>query len=136
MTKFEKTVRTHFDFLIHEFGFTLTSDDDGVRYDAPTLYVGLGSSKGEIDLILGVKVDTDTIRPYASHVFGIDEIVRYYKTGPFPVFASFPAIPGVSEEERFVIYLATLARKYCGEILRGDLTVLERLSVNRGAKRP
>jgi hypothetical protein len=120
--------------LITDFGFGLTSDDDGVRYDAAILYVEISSSKREIDLIFGVKVDTDTMRPYVSHVFSLAEVVRYYKTGPFPVFGSFPAIPGISEEERYVIYLATLTKKYCGDILRGDITALERLSLNRGAK--
>jgi hypothetical protein len=50
------------------------------------------------------------------------------------VFASFSAIPGVSEEERYLIYLATLTKKYCADILLGDITPFERLSVNRGAK--
>jgi hypothetical protein len=134
MTEFGKSVRIHFDFLINDFGFALTSDDDPIRYDAATLYVEIWSSKGEIDLIFGVKVDTDTIRPYVSHMFSLDEIVRYYKTGPFPGFASFSPIPGISEEQRFLIYLATLTKKYCGDILRGDITALERLSLNRGAK--
>jgi hypothetical protein len=135
MTEFGESVRTHFDFLISDFGFALTSSGNGgTRYDAATLYVAIGSSKGEIDLIFGVKVDTETIRPYVSHIFSLDEVVRYYKTGPFPVFGSFSAIPGIGDEQRYVIYLATLTKKYCGDILRGDLTALERLSVNRGAK--
>ena len=116
----------------NDFGFALTSDDEPVRYDAATLYVEIWSSKGEIDLIFGVKVDTDIIRPYVSHVFSLAEVVRYHKTGPFPGFGSFPAIPGITEEQRFLIYLATLTKKYCGDILRGEIAALERLSLNRG----
>jgi len=134
MTEFGKAVRRDFEFLINEFGFALTSDDDPVRYDAATLYVEIWSSKDEIDLIFGVKVDTDILRPYVSHIFSLAEVVRYYKTGPFPGFGSFSAIPGITEEQRYLIYLATLTKKYCGDILRGDITALERLSVNRGAK--
>jgi len=129
-------VQTHFDFLIRDFGFTRTSDKDPLRYDTATLYVELWSGKGDIDLIFGVKIDTETIRPYVSHVFGIAEIVRYYKTGPFPAFESFSGVPELDKEERFLIYLSTLTKKYCGDILRGDLTALERLSQNRGAKHP
>jgi len=62
----------------NDFGFALTSDDDPVRYDSATLYVEIWSSKGEVDLIFGVKVDTDIIRPYVSHVFSLAEVVRYY----------------------------------------------------------
>ncbi|HXV14352.1 MAG TPA: hypothetical protein VEC56_09125 [Candidatus Krumholzibacteria bacterium] len=135
MTDFAKTVRTHFDFLASDFGFVPTSEDaGGVRYDSATLCVEIGAGKGEIDLVFRVKVDTDVLRPYISHVFSLAEVVRYYKTGPFPRFDSFPPIPGASEEQRYVIYLAALTRNYCEEILRGDITALERLSVNRGAK--
>lgn len=126
-----KHVRKHFEFLIHDFGFALKSDGDSVRYDSATLYVEIGSGKGETDLIVVLKVDTDTIRPYVSHLFSLTEIVRYYKTGPFPTLESFPLIAGISEEERVVIYLATLTKKYCGEILRGDITPLEMLSACR-----
>ena len=132
MKGFGKSVRRDFDFLTNDFGFALTSDDDPVRYDAATLYVEIWSSKGEIDLIFGVEVDTDIIRPYVSHVFSLAEVVRYHKTGPFPGFGSFPAIPGITEEQRFLIYLATLTKKYCGDILRGEIAALERLSLNRG----
>ena len=133
--EFERSVHTHFDFLVRDFGFALTSSgEDAVRYDATTLYVAIGSGKGEIDLHFGVKIDTDTIRPYVSHLFSIAEVVRYYKTGPFPVLSTVPAMPGTSDEQRHVIHLAALTKKYCGEILRGDLTALERLSLNRGAR--
>ena len=134
MTEFVMSVRTHFDFLIHDFGFAPTSDDKAVRYDADKLYVQIGSGQGEIDLFFVVKVDTEIIRPYVSHMFSLDRVVRYYKTGPFPVFGSFPAVPGTTEEERYLIYLATLTKQYCGVILRGDITPLERLSQNPGAK--
>jgi hypothetical protein len=134
MTEFWACVRTHFDFLINDFGFALTSAEDPIRYDAATLYVEVWWDKGQIDLIVGVKIDTEIIRPFVSHRFSIDEIVRYYKTGPFPTFGSFAPMPGVTEEKRFVIYLAVLTKKYCGDILRGDMTALERLSRNRGAK--
>jgi len=67
-------------------------------------------------------------------VVSLPEIVRHRKTGPFPTFASFPPIPGVSEAEQFVRYLATLTKRYCGDILGGDVTTLEHLSRNRGAK--
>lgn len=130
------TVRTHFDFLITDFGFTRTSDDDPVRYDAATLYVEIGSSKGAIDLLFGVKVDTDVLRPYVSHRFSLDEVVRYYKQGPFPTFASFAGAPDAPRNERYLMYLAGLTKKYCGDILRGDITPFERLSGNRGAKHP
>jgi len=49
MTEFGRSVQTHFDFLINDFGFALTSsDDDGARYDVATLYVAIWSSKGLI----------------------------------------------------------------------------------------
>ena len=127
-------IRTHFDFLITDFGFARTSDDDPVRYDAATLYVEIESSKAEIDLMFGVKADTDVLRPYVSHRFSLDEVVRYYKHGPFPVFASFAGDPDAARDERFVMYLAGLTKQYCGDILRGDLAPFESLSVNRGAK--
>ena len=128
--------QSHFDFLIRDFGFARTSEKDPVRYDTATLYVEIWSGKGEIDLIFGVKIDTEAIRPFVSHVFSIAEIVRYYKTGPFPAFDSFSAVPELDKEERFLIYLASLTKKYCGDILRGDLTPLERLSQKRSAKHP
>ena len=134
MTAFGKCVRTHFDFLVDDFGFALTSDDDTVRYDATTLSVEIWSSKGEVDLIFGVKGDTDIIRPYMTHLFSLADVVRYYKRGPFPGIGSFPTSPGMTEEQRSVIYLATLTKRYCGGILRGDITPLERLTLNRGAK--
>jgi hypothetical protein len=102
MTEFWACVRKHFDFLIKDFRFAQTAAVDPVRYDAATLYVEVWRDKGQIDLIVGVKVDTEIIRPYVSHRFSIAEIVRYYKTGPFPTLASFrpcrksPARNGVS----------------------------------------
>ena len=134
MTEFSESARTHFDFLISEHGFTRTSDDGPVRYDIGHLYVEIWSGPGEIDLHFGVKVDTDVIRPYLSHRFSLNEVIRYYKTGPFPTFESYPRVQGVSERERYLMYLATLTKKYCADILRGDITVFERLSLNRDAK--
>jgi len=119
MMEFGTCVRRHFDFLIDDFGFALTSAEHPVRYDAATLYVEVWWDKGQIDLVVGVKVDTEVLRPYVSHRFSIAEIVRYYKTGPFPTLASFPPMPEVAREERSVIYLAALAKKYCGDIFRG-----------------
>jgi hypothetical protein len=136
MEEFSKSVRTHFDFLVHDFGFALTSDGDPVRYDTGALYVELWSAKGEVDLFFGVKIDTDILRPYVSHRFSLAEVVRYYKTGPFPTFESFSSAPGIPEPERYMMYLSTLAKRYCSSILSGDITALERLSVNRGAKHP
>jgi hypothetical protein len=134
MTEFGTCVRKHFDFLINDFGFALTSAENPVRYHAGRLYVEIWWDKGQIDLVVGVKVDTEVIRPYVSHRFSIAEIVRYYKSGPFPTLDSFCLTPEVTREERCVIYLAVLTKKYCGNILRGDITPLERLSQNRGAK--
>ena len=134
MTAFATSVRRHFDFLIDDFGFAPASDDSGVRYDADKLYVLIGQGQGEIDLAFVVKVDTEAIRPYMSHMFSLDRVVRYFKDGPFPVFASFPAVPGVTEEERYLVYLAALTKRYCKDILRGDITPLERLTTNPGAK--
>jgi hypothetical protein len=127
-------IRRHFDFLISEYGFTCTSDNSSVRYDIAPLYVEIWSGSGEIDLHFGVKVDTDVIRPYVSHRFSISEVVRYYKIGAFPTFASFSIQQTVSDEERYVMYLATLTRKYCEDILRGDITPFEKLSLNRSVK--
>ncbi len=134
MNEFGESAGRHFDFLIKEFGFSLTSGEDPVRYDSACLYVEIWSSKGETDVLFGVKVDTDILRPYVSHLFSLAEVVRYYKTGPFPHFASFTGAPDLAEEERFLVYWAALMKKYCGDVLRGDITALEKLAQNRGAK--
>jgi hypothetical protein len=134
MAGFGACVRKHFAFLIDDFGFALTSADDPVRYDGARLYGEVWWDKGQIDLAIGVRGDTEVIRPYVSHRFSIAEIVRYYKTGPFPTLDAFPPMPEVAGEERHVIYLAGLAKQYCGDIFRGDIVPLERLSQNRGAK--
>ncbi len=135
MSGFASLAHKHFGFLSTGFPFRLTSDADPVRYDSSTLYVEIWSGKGEVDLIFGVKVDTDILRPYVSHLFSLAEIVRYHKEGPFPTFKSFSDFPDLTEEERYLIHLASLTRRYCADILNGDLSVLERLSTNRGAKR-
>ena len=134
MAEFETSARLHFDFLIDDFGFALTSSTNPVRYDAGRVYVEVWSSQGEIDLNFGVKVDTDILRPYVTHRFSLAQVVRYYKRGPFPDLQSFPAPPGWTEEERSLMHLALLTKKYCGDILRGDITPLERISQSPGAK--
>lgn len=134
MNEFGKSARRHFDFLINEFGFIVTSEDDPVRYDALSLYVEIWSSKGETDVLFGVKADTDILRPYVSHLFILAEVVRYYKKGPFPGFDSYSGAADLTDDQRFLAYLADLMKKYCGEILRGDIKVLEKLSLNRGNK--
>ncbi len=128
-------IRRHFDFLVRDYGFTLTSDDaDRVCYDTGLLSVAIERDKGTIDLGFRVKTDTAILRPYVSHRFSLAQVVRYYKTGPFPELRSFPPLPGISDEEHHVIYLATLTKQYCTDILRGDITPLERLSANPGAR--
>lgn len=135
MTTFGTFVQRRFDFLVTEFGFTLAAvDASGARYESATLHVGIEMSKGEFNLTFTVKVDTDVLRPYVSHMFELAQIVRYYEQGPFPVFASFAAAPDAAPDERWAMYLAGLTRRYCGDILRGDLVPFERLSVNPGAK--
>ena len=135
MTAFGTFVQRHFDFLVTEFGFRLAAADAaGASYERGALDVEIGTSKGEFDLTFTVKVDTDVLRPYVSHRFGLDQVVRYYKQGPFPVFASFTAAPDATTDDRWAMYLAGLTRQYCGEILRGDLVPFERLSANPGAK--
>ncbi len=136
MTEFTRLVQMHFDFLIHDFGFNVTAGDESVRYDLAPVYVGISRGKGEIDVLFRVKVDTETIRPYLTHVFSLDQVVRYYKKGPFPTFASFPAVPGIGGEQRYLMYLAALTKKYCGDLLRGDITAFERLSRSRGPNTP
>ena len=134
MVDFATFAQQQFAFLIEDFGFALTAGSNPVRYDADRVYVEVWSGQGEIDLCLGVKVDTEILRPYVSHRFGLAQVIRYYKRGPVPPLSSFAAPSASTETERELMHLALLTKTYCADILRGDITPLERISRNPGAK--
>ncbi|MBM3290256.1 MAG: hypothetical protein FJY92_08910 [Candidatus Hydrogenedentes bacterium] len=136
MSEFGDIVQAHFRFLIEDYPFALTSGDAPVRYDSPPVYIEIWAGSGDTDLLFGAKVDTEIMRPYMPHVFSIAEVVRYYKSGPFPRFDAFPETPGVSGVERYVMYLVMLTKRYCREVLAGDVRALEALSRDRGATKP
>ena len=134
MAEFATFAQQQFAFLIDDFGFTLTARHNPVRFEADRVYVEVSFAQGEVDLCFGVKVDTDILRPYVSHRFSLAQVVRYYKRGAFPSLSSLSTPPGLTEAERAVMHLARLTKTYCADILRGDITPLERISENPGAK--
>ena len=134
---FTKSARECFDFLIQDFGFTFTEQPQtvgqSVRYDTPIMYVAVSLYKGEIDVIFWVKSDTPIIRPASPRMFEFQSIIRELDKNGFrhaPKFPKWERTP--AEDLELLQYYASLVKKYCGSILRGDLSVLEALCKKRG----
>ncbi|MDB6024125.1 MAG: hypothetical protein JWM68_348 [Verrucomicrobiales bacterium] len=132
--EFAVLARSYFDFLITDFGFVLTKESSslgcGIRYDNPTFYVSVLFYKGELQVVLWVKIDTQIIRPASPRSFYLDEILPHLLEDPFrnaPKGGDHSSFVSAAELK----FCADSLKQHCAHILRGDLSLLERLSKER-----
>lgn len=122
------TARRHFDFLVRDYRFRFTQSLDCVRYDSADLYLEIWLGGGDNDLMIGIKKDTEKIRPGTTHLFSFQQLVRHLHTGPFPLLADFAVPPGTGEHEHHLLYWAHWTRQYLLGLLQGDFTVLDEVA--------
>ena len=120
-----RTGRRFFDFLIHDCGFTFTSSSKCIRYDSADLYVEIWLGQGDNDFLIGLKKDTEKIRPGDTHLFSFQQLIRHFHKKPFPQRAQFPRPTGMSDEEHYLGYFSHWAQRYLLDLLKGDLSVLD-----------
>ncbi len=135
--RFISTARSYFSFLTHDYDFTLIlpksdSSLESMRYENLPLYVEIGWYKGEIDIIVGYSGETAILRPYKSRIFYLPEIALHLDSQALQRAPRFPNY--ITAEEDMILavaYGAEIMEKYCPQILKGDIRVLEEISLKR-----
>ncbi len=103
-----------------------------MRYENLPLYVEIGWYKGEIDIIVGYSGETAILRPYKSRIFYLPEIALHLDSQALQRAPRFPNY--ITAEEDMILavaYGAEIMEKYCPQILKGDIRVLEEISLKR-----
>ncbi len=135
--RFINTAKSDFAFLSDVYGFSLilpASDSslESIRYDNFPLYIEIGWYKGEIDVIVGYSGETAILRPYKSRIFNLSEIALHSDSQALQDAPRFPNY--ITAEKDMIAALACWAnilKKYGPPILRGDIRLLEEISLNR-----
>jgi len=135
---FFQSVRQTFDFLVRDFGYQLQrsiSDDAScVIYTHPLMNVEFYWGKGELDVIFRVKVENEIFRPYRSRAFSLSEVIRYLDETAFnayPQINNGAYITTLSDAENVLQFHSALMHKYCTGILSGDLSLFEKLTIEK-----
>lgn len=143
---FSSEVANAFGFLVSDYGFRFVdhpdfSAEELVEYRKEPVTISVGWYKGEIDVNFSVSLEfaaTHKIfRPYLSRTFQLREIAVWQDRNAFASWATRRDLGGfVLRAEQAAPYLAACAaimRQYCIPVLRGDLTLLEKITMERKA---
>jgi len=142
VTSILEVVAPVFAFLEDEYGFVLgASAGDHVSYRKDPLSVEIWWGKGEVDVHFVVDLaftETHTIfRPYLSRTFSLVQValqmdaraLEARRRGDRSSRAEY--ITTEEQARAQMLECAELMRRHCDALLRGDLTVLERLTMRR-----
>ncbi len=142
---FGQRTRVVLDFLIADFGATVTEYDDGVRYDWDSFYYAITKSREEIYAFFQVK---DKSFPYWYMMLSLFEIREYlyYLDKDYSLSQTKITSPlqralrlATTEEERDILELRMMKntlQQQCLPILQGDLTILELVAIDRIERYP
>jgi len=145
MTTLSELVDQTFAVLFGEYGFVRKPSDEkgNVTYFKGPLIIDFWWGKGEIDVLVEVALsfakDHKVFRPYISRTFTLAELATRSDASalkPFHEMAqSWPEPVGpITTPDRanaFLKVAAEVMRKHCRQILEGDLTLLEQITVER-----
>jgi hypothetical protein len=128
--RFSTYVRKNFDFLISEYGFQ--SHPKALGYIKNELEIEFYHGKGEIEIVLFVRRDDETFKPYISRLFDLLDIVNRLVPGKMEYPDHLPDyFTEMSDVDEFLKFCADQTKSHCSNILEGDLSVLESIHMKR-----
>jgi hypothetical protein len=143
---FSSEVANAFGFLVSDYGFRFADPPDFsagelVEYRKEPVTISFGWYKGEIDVNFRVSLEFAAahkiFRPYLSRTFQLREIAVWQDRNAFAFWATRRDLGGfVLRSEQAAPYLdacAAIMRQYCIPVLSGDLTLLEKITMERKA---
>ena len=144
---FSSEVERAFGFLVtdHAFRFVEIPDcraGEMVEYRKEPITINFGWYKGEVDVNFSVALEFTTdhkvFRPYLSRTFQLREIAVAQNPDAFADWATRKDLGGfVTRAEQAAPYLAACAAimcQYCGPVFAGDLSLLEKITLERKAR--
>jgi hypothetical protein len=134
---FVNNAKNYFSFLTNDYNFTFiapksNSSLDPIRFEKSPIYIEIGWYKGEIDIIIGISSKTAILQPYKSRIFYLPEIALHLDSKALQRAPRFPNY--ITKEKEMIADLAyesELMKKYCSEILNGDIKILEEIALKR-----
>lgn len=129
MNTFNAVVQNLFAFLETDYQFSVeTPEESRIDYKTPGLHILFGWHKGEIDIDFYVQAETQTLVPYRTRMFRLYEVVRYYDKHALKSAPKFPNyITTLEDCRRELKFASKVMQAYCADVLRGDITVFEKL---------
>ena len=85
-------------------GFVRHPQPNPVRYDHPDWYVEIWIGQGDNDVLLGNKLN--------SNLTTLQQLIRAYHPGPFPLLQDFPKQPGATDDEHYLHYASRWLKTY------------------------
>ena len=128
---FLKDAEQSFDFLVRDFGYKCImppgkSTLEGLRFEKPPVYVETGWYKGEVDVTIGVTVDTTILRPYRTKRFPLWHVACHIDPAVKNESLPIKSFVTTNADAKLVLdHYAKMMKRLCGDILRGDLAILE-----------
>jgi len=126
---FELMVRKYFYFLINNFGY----EKNGLEIE---FYYG----QGAVDIIFFIRISNEVFKPYVSRSFylldiinkDINKDINKIKTGRVEFPENIPHYLTAAEDvDKYLSFCAGLMKKYCAIQLEGDLSVFEKIHLQR-----
>lgn len=116
----------HFDFLNTEYNFSRTDNQSWpeVHYERDSIYVDVGFEKGRLLVMLGTTSESAVLKPYVSRYFDLHRIVLAQdKNG----FSDYPGEG--ADANTTAVYLAAKLKRYADSILRGEISLFEKMVI-------
>jgi hypothetical protein len=132
---FIETVQDKFSFLENTYGFTLKKKTaSSTEYTNGKIDILIGWYKGEVDIDVYVRIESDIFKPYLSRIFRLIQIIKYVDPKAIKNAPQFPNYI-TSDADCYVALAwgAKMMKSVCDPILRGDLRILE--EITRGHSR-
>ncbi|VAW63566.1 hypothetical protein MNBD_GAMMA10-3298 [hydrothermal vent metagenome] len=131
---FELMVRKYFYFLIDDFHFIKNKNTFG--YEKNGLEIEFYYGQGAVDIIFFIRISNETFKPYVSRSFYLLDIinkdVNKIKTGRVEFPENIPHYLTAAEDvDKYLSFCAELMKKYCVIQLEGDLSVFEKIHLQR-----
>jgi len=141
---FSSEVASAFGFLVTDHGFRFVDcpgyrAGERVEFQKNPLTIGFGWYKGEVDVDFSLALEYASnhkiFRPYLSRTFQLREVAVRQNPDAFASWATRKDLGGfVTRAEQAAPYLracAEIMRQYCIPILDGDLSQLEKITMER-----
>ena len=130
---FPQLVKEAFSFL-EDYGFEFTVAEERqycVIYRGASLDIEFYWGKGELDVLLQVKIENEIFRPYISRSFELPAVVRYLVKHAFESYSPTGHVRSIEDANRNLRFMADLMKRHCASLLAGDLSVLEEITLKK-----